>query len=256
MELKLDPKIKLAFLLNHAKEYPDLPEYIETIFELCDSESEGELTGFLGSNMRLGTNLLEIVKLKLGEEHDISSMSEMVSAISMDLVKDYCLMLYLYDLYEEDDSSGVLIQHSVEAALNLESLCELHNREVGEAQFMIALLHNIGRYFLLSHLPDEYEKFLEITDLDTLFRQERHLFGRDYQELGARVLEQWNFPDNMIKDIQGRHLAIDDMSLVDLSLAITYRSLEDLLNHPELHKYSSMKEKNKGLTQKILHSID
>jgi HD-like signal output (HDOD) protein len=75
-----------------------------------------------------------------------------------------------------------------------------------ELGYMLGLLHDIGRLGLLVAHPNEYAEMLRDADREPmgLLDLEKKRFGMDHCEVGRRLAEQWNLPEDF-PFILGRH---------------------------------------------------
>ncbi len=105
-----------------------------------------------------------------------------------------------------DLNKGDLWRHSIAVSVVAEKLVE----EIGVAAepeiFTAALLHDIGKLLLGEHVHD----YLEIIDARVSSEQsfqmiERDVLGTDHAEIGARILQNWSFPDNVVSAVRWHH---------------------------------------------------
>ena len=105
-------------------------------------------------------------------------------------------------------AEGELWEHSVAAALTVESLGARLRRKLPVESFPAALLHDVGKLVMA--------RFLEPSHLASLRAAEEHgrlserdaeleILGVDHAELGAVVAQYWSLPEALVHAIQFHH---------------------------------------------------
>ncbi|MDQ1287556.1 MAG: hypothetical protein QG622_1121 [Actinomycetota bacterium] len=114
------------------------------------------------------------------------------------------------------------------AATGTELVAARIGADPGDA-FCVGLLHTIGAALLHQHRPGIALCLPEPLDVGQLLDDEREEYGITHDELGARVLAGWNFPEHLCSLI-GRHheVVLPDATPLERSLR-TSRVLADLL---------------------------
>jgi putative nucleotidyltransferase with HDIG domain len=101
---------------------------------------------------------------------------------------------------------GDLWRHSVAVSVVAEKLVE----ELGVAAepeiFTAALLHDIGKLLLGQHVREYQEIINARASSDQSFQEiERDVLGADHAEIGARILQNWSFPANVVNAVRWHH---------------------------------------------------
>ena len=99
-----------------------------------------------------------------------------------------------------------LWNHSVATAI----AAQIVAKETGldeNVSFTAGLLHDVGKIVLSSAMESIYQKFAQETTNNGLsvLEAEIKLLGVDHAEVGARLLEGWNFPENLVKIVRHHH---------------------------------------------------
>ena len=103
-------------------------------------------------------------------------------------------------------NEGELWKHSVAVAVT----AQLIARKLGENDnlvFTSALLHDIGKIILSQALESAYPKLVKETEINqqSLLESEKKLLGVQHAEVGARLLERWKFPPNIVSAVWFHH---------------------------------------------------
>jgi putative nucleotidyltransferase with HDIG domain len=101
---------------------------------------------------------------------------------------------------------GELWKHSVAVAVTAQSIArKLSDNDT--LVFTAALLHDIGKIILAQALESVYPKLIRETEFNqqSLLESEKKLLGVQHAEVGARLLERWKFPPNIVSAVWFHH---------------------------------------------------
>lgn len=104
-------------------------------------------------------------------------------------------------------NQGELWKHSVAVAVTAQVMA----RKLGDDDnlvFTAALLHDIGKIILSQALETVYPKLIKETEINqqSLLETEKKLLGVQHAEVGARLLERWKFPPNIVSAVWFHHM--------------------------------------------------
>ena len=101
---------------------------------------------------------------------------------------------------------GDLWQHSIAVSVVSEKLVEEIGLKAEPEIFTAALLHDIGKLLLGEHIADYMQTiFDQVTPEKSFMNIERDVLGTDHAEIGARILRNWSFPDNVVTAVRWHH---------------------------------------------------
>jgi len=90
-------------------------------------------------------------------------------------------------------------EHSIATAICAELICRRKNLAAKDCElaFVGGLLHEIGRLFLFTHLPDTYNKVADyaISNNHRLSVVEASVLGINHDEVGLELARMWQFPE-------------------------------------------------------------
>jgi putative nucleotidyltransferase with HDIG domain len=106
-----------------------------------------------------------------------------------------------------DLEAGELWKHSVCAALLSQMLAKRLNKDPSPMLFTAALIHDIGKVTLHSYVQQEFQTIKQAVreQHKSFLAAEREILGIDHAELGARIVEKWLFPKEIITAIRYHH---------------------------------------------------
>ena len=122
--------------------------------------------------------------------------------------------------------------------------------------FIAALLHDIGKLVLSEFIEDLSGKIFKLIDDEGLsfLEAEKSVLGIDHAELGAVILEKWEFPEDVITAVKKHHTpfeeedsALDNIVRLSDSMAMTMgyvTSVDGLAYHgfSEINKKYDIKQ--------------
>ncbi len=92
-------------------------------------------------------------------------------------------------------------EHSLATAILAEMICKKKGLPQKETDFAFVggLLHEVGRLFLFTHLPDTYQKVAEYasTNGHRLSTVEASVLGISHDEVGLELAKIWKFPETL-----------------------------------------------------------
>ena len=102
---------------------------------------------------------------------------------------------------------GGLFKHAVGTALICEKLASYNNKISGDIAYTAGLLHDIGKITLDQFMNRAYPMFYRRTQErnETLVNVEKEVFGLSHTEVGGKLAEMWDLPENLIDVIKHHH---------------------------------------------------
>lgn len=176
-------------------------------------------------------NLLKICNSSFfGPIQKISSIQQAIAYMGTEKVASLIVMGHSasnfaaaqsgYDLEE-----GELWRYSVSSALIAQDIAEKKHLKNTSHLFTSALLKDIGKVVLNTHVKDAFDRIIALVKNNGLsfIEAEKEVVGIDHAELGARIAERWNFSPEMIDIIRYHHdpngAATDDVAISVVYLA-------------------------------------
>lgn len=138
--------------------------------------------------------------------------------------------------------SGELWRHSIGCATLSQILLSKTGLSKDPVLFTGALLHDVGKLVLGSHVDENLDKIIcLIKEKDLSFVDaEREVLGIDHAEAGGIIAQTWNFPSSLTESIRNHHKNMSDKTIpnmeawVKLSNLVYYVSPAHLFHtHPE-----------------------
>jgi putative nucleotidyltransferase with HDIG domain len=100
-----------------------------------------------------------------------------------------------------------LWKHSVGVALMTQILSKKISGREDNTLFTAGLLHDIGKFILSEFVQDSYSKIMDLVTKQgfDFLRAEEEVIGVSHSEVGGRIAQHWNFPQDIHDAIKFHH---------------------------------------------------
>jgi len=200
--------------IDRVKHLPPAPRLLPQLLTLLRQTDidVSKVVEVITFDQSLTANVLKMCNsVYIGAANAADSLDEAITRLGFDNV--YCLVAAVsagrvmspalrgYDLDEVE-----LWKHSVATALAAQLLA----RDKGDDEavaFTAGLLHDVGKVILPQALEHTYSLVLaeSRSSQSSLLETETKLLGVNHAEIGARLLERWEFPANLIAAVGFHH---------------------------------------------------
>jgi putative nucleotidyltransferase with HDIG domain len=216
-------------ILQSATELPPFPKVMQRALELIHDprSSAQDVVDVIQFDPSLTARILKVCNSAfLGLRRKIHSLREALIMIGFQQLLEIILSQETMHLFYApwrgyDLGAGELWRHSVASSLLSGIISKKLSHEVNPASFTAALLHDVGKTALSKFVKDY------LVDIRNLVRHrrlsfieaEKEVLGVDHAELGARMIEGWNFPKSIVAAVRYHHspsLTPTDREMADL----------------------------------------
>jgi putative nucleotidyltransferase with HDIG domain len=113
----------------------------------------------------------------------------------------------IYRSADEDDIEHTLWQHSLAVGIGARLIAKYVNQRQTEDAYLAGLLHDVAKLILLQRFADHYEPLIQAAPLPDRARlsQESASLGFTHADLGAMILDRWNFAATQIEAVRFHH---------------------------------------------------
>lgn len=125
-------------------------------------------------------------------------------------------------------------RHALTTAVVARELARPATLDPGEA-FLAGLLHDVGQLLLVVAHAEWVERALKLSHDEQidLCEAERRLMGMGHDEVGAKVMHHWHFPEQLVNAVAGHHAPEPAEPGDRLSLSALVRLSDQLAQHIE-----------------------
>ncbi|MBW2430416.1 MAG: HDOD domain-containing protein [Deltaproteobacteria bacterium] len=205
---------KINRIMAQVKAFPGMPATSAKLLTLLkDPEcSADQIEEVLKYDPGLTANILKLTNSAyFGIPTKVSSVKQAVVLLGwkrlLQLVMTMCMSTVMnktvvgYDL-----PRGELWRHSVTVSVAAELVLKALKIPAADEVFTAALLHDVGKLVLGDFVQDELHQIEAMVSKGIAFEvAEFIVLGTDHAYIGARILEKWSFPENLVKAVNWHH---------------------------------------------------
>lgn len=183
-----------------------LPDMVMRAVAVMDSPTgtAQELVEVIELDAGLAATVLKLANSALyGHLGKVETLSHAVAMIGHKALKDLVLATSAVRAFKDIPAGFVDMDTFWDNSITCGVLAKLIARQArlaeSETLFIAGLLHGVGRLVFYAQRPSEYRQVLELVQggENDLTAAERQVFGFDYADLGAALLEAWKLPEKL-----------------------------------------------------------
>jgi len=200
--------------MAQVKAFPGMPDTSAKLMTMLkDSESSAaQIESVLKYDPGLTANILKLTNSAyFGIPSKVSSVKQAVVLLGwkrlLQLVMTMCMSTVMkkpvpgYDL-----PRGELWRHSVAVSVAAELVVKALKIPGADEVFTAALLHDVGKLVLGGFVQDDLKQIESMVSKGIAFEvAEFIVLGTDHAHIGARILEKWSFPENLVNAVNWHH---------------------------------------------------
>ena len=200
---------QISAVLNRLESIFSMPSIALQVYNIAsDPESNIEdIVDIVLLDPSLSIKLLKIVNSPFyGLPEKVGSIKEAVLMLGREEVVNMAFGLSLSKSFLDSDLKGIiepqwLWRHSLGTAMISKYLCGKVEIFDQITVFTAALIHDLGKIFLIENFPELYIKVIEEARRNNLreISMEEELAGFDHAAIGRRIAENWNLPDALVQ---------------------------------------------------------
>jgi len=191
-----------------------LPEVFVQINKLTQdpNSSVADIARVAETDAGLTARILTIVNSPYyGFPSSIDNITRAVNILGTQDLRDLALATTTIDLFANNKHQHKHIKklwrHNLYCAVIAKNLAEQLAQLHVERFFVAGLLHDIGRLIMFQGLPEAVHQAIDIAKAsgENLLHIEQSMLGFTHTDVGARVVSQWQLPDNIIEAVAFHH---------------------------------------------------
>lgn len=207
-----EPKIKQ--IMAQVKSFPGMPATAAKLMPLLQSQdsSPAQIEEIMKYDPGLTANLLKLTNSAyFGLPTPVSSVRQAILLLGwkrlLQLVVTMCMSALMkkpvpgYDL-----PRGELWRHSVAVSVAASTVVSALSVADADEVFTAALLHDIGKLVLGAYVDHDLKQIEQIVDKGISFDVAEYIvLGTNHAEIGARILQQWSLPRQLVDAVSRHH---------------------------------------------------
>ena len=229
-------KVKnISQIISTIGELPASPAIVSAIMNLTSNlNSEvSELGRHILSDQVLTAKVLKLSNSSFyGRSKKVSSINDAVIILGFHTIRSLVLASSVRGLFKKKDSSkfeGTLWEHSLSTAIVCRLLGEYFKHPLRDEAFVCGILHDIGKLIIYRKFSESYENLVkdQISLKQPSHALEEEYFGFSHMQVGAALMEKWNFPHEFISAIRDHHIWIarEERGCIPISWIVNYASV-------------------------------
>ena len=256
-------------------ELPASPAIVSSVMGLTAdlNASVEDLGEVLAADATLTAKVLRLSNSSFyGRSRSVSSLKEAILILGFYTLRSMVIASSTHSLYNRKDNLNFgqkLWDHSLACGMACRLVArQIHHSRIEEI-FIAGLLHDIGKMILGQKLMTAYDKVVrEVEASGRAFREvETEQLGFNHAEVGATILEKWNFPKELVDGVQFHHdlrldasggevpigcvVGFSNQLSKQIAVGFEEPSLGDLAEHPFAGQFSIGTDVITSLTEEL-----
>jgi putative nucleotidyltransferase with HDIG domain len=207
-------KDHLSRIMNRVKAFPGMPTTAAKLMPLLrDPDSSlARIEDIIKYDPGLTANLLKLTNSAyFGLPSRISSVRQAILVLGrrrlLQLATTICLSgLMAKSVPGYDLPQGGLWRHSIAVAVAADQLVRHLKIPQGDEAFTAALLHDIGKLVLGAYVREDLPSIQQMVAKGISFDVAEYMvLGTNHAEIGARILESWSMPSELVHAVGWHH---------------------------------------------------
>lgn len=193
-------------------ELPSMPQVVAKIIQIDENNidvSSDQLETIIAVDPALSSKILKIANSAFyARANKVSSLSQAITLLGFKTIKSLTLLVSASGMFPKKTSS-IQVQKEIwmRSVLNalIGKMIAEKTKERGQKDdvFMGALLKNIGQLYLNNYYHEDYHTLYESAsngiDQTQLRKLEAEKFEFDASQLSVYIMENWNFPQELVQ---------------------------------------------------------
>ena len=214
MALQSESFLLRRYIEKAMVDLPAMPAIVMQVVQATerDDVTTAEIEELLNKDPAMATKVLKVVNSAyFGLPRQITNIGHAVAILGLQQIRNLALSLGVLNALSSSNARVRDIQRMFWQNSFAAGCCAGHisrkrglNKRDAELVFVGALLHDIGRLFLLTLFNIPYQQVMRESTNRTLPMRlvEQKVLGTTHAELGAELAERWNFPVDLVKLIR------------------------------------------------------
>lgn len=220
--------LRLTDVADHVSSRLAMPEHLIRILTMLDSQviSLEAIAHELEEEPLLVARLLRIANSPFygvaGRVNGIAqALRVMGTSNTQSFISAMIATAQLNRLTLDPATFAAVRQHSLMAAYIARGLAEMAGLSQDTA-FVAGLLHDFGRFVLISEFAEHYQPVLEMhrSSLRPITELEQALLGFNHAQVGAELAHAWHYPERIEQAIRHHHAPSSELEGLVLLIAL------------------------------------
>lgn len=205
-------KDDLSRMIETLGDLPSSPAIVSAVIGMAtDLDTDlSDLGRVLSADEGLTAKVLRLSNSSFyGRSKQIGTVNDAIRTLGYYTLRSLVVASSSHAIFKQKDSTRflpVLWDHSLATAVASRHLGRQLKHASTEEAFIAGLLHDVGKLVLTQMVPGEFQKVQRSASVDGNWcRHEKKQFGFTHVDVGVAMLEQWNFPRDLLEAIALHH---------------------------------------------------
>ncbi len=263
---------ELEYLINNADSLPTIPVIAMKVMELSEREnvSIDEISKLVASDASISASVLKMSNSTFyGCSRKIETLPHAIMTLGLNTLKSLVIAASAKKVYQPYGlTEKMLWEHSFGAGLAARLIAKETATVRGDEAFLCGLFHDIGKNIMNFLDNKKFNTVMELCYNDgiSFAEAEKRVYEYTHSEVGALVLNKWNFPATIINTVLNHHNLIFNEADEEYSVKLVcVAALSDMLCHkagigvrqpdPDLNIVDSVAAVELGIDQALLDAM-
>ncbi|MGI6648429.1 MAG: HDOD domain-containing protein [Bacillota bacterium] len=205
----------LEKIVSRVKDLPALPAIVTRVIQLTEdpNSTAKDLSEMLSHDQSLTAKVLRLANSAYyGFPRRINTVADAVVLLGFGVIRSLVMAASVYDILEKPVQGyalapGELWRHSQACAMGSRLIAQRVKYRYLDQAYIGGLLHDIGKVILSEYLKEVYQQVIDrvVQEQISFTEVEVEILGFDHAAVGARVVEEWNLPPELVDCIAYHH---------------------------------------------------
>ena len=140
----------------------------------------------------------------------VSSLDEAIRVLGFNQLKSIIVTASTFQMFGDcahAEAATKLWHHSFSTAIAARMIADRLTALNKDEAYLAGLLHDVGKLILLKTAPEVYTELIKtvVKNQSGFVVEEQKELGFDHTDVGAVLLDQWNFPTHIMSAVAGHH---------------------------------------------------
>lgn len=208
-------QITLQEIISRVEDIPTLPDTITRIIQLTDDANSTvqDIEREVLKDQSLTTKILRLANSAYyGYPRTISTISQATVLLGFQTVRSMALSATVSNILDKELEgyaleSKALLRQSQACAMISRFLAKKLRFSKAENAYVAGLLRDIGKVILNYYITEQYQQVINEVETRgiTFLEAEETILGFNHAEVGAKIAEKWNLPEELVEAIAYHH---------------------------------------------------
>jgi putative nucleotidyltransferase with HDIG domain len=201
---------RIVQTIEHIPTLPIISRKIHGLLE-DDNVSIKKLEQIIQADPPLAAKIMKIVNSSFyGMLSKVSTIDHAVVILGLDELKNIVLSFSIHDFFKEGNElidRRMFWKHSVICSQVAKFLAGYFNIAKNNTFLLSGLIHDIGKIVIDKYLHEDFISIIDYISTKgcTFSKAEKEILGRTHYQIAAKLLQQWQFPPEVVMQIFYHH---------------------------------------------------